>query len=260
MSTPIDPVPAKPAVFIGSSAEGQQISRYVQAELQAVIPCEVSLWSQGIFKPSGYTLDDLVEEARRSDFAVLVATPDDHVESRGEVTPTVRDNVILELGLFIGVLGRERTFVLADNAEGLRLPSDLQGLTWIPYDRRSDGRGRAAVGPAALAISERMRELRLRPGSSVSNGLHTTAEQRILAVEIERICTSALAQGWKVKTNSPTTLRLESRAGKRFTFSIGAASSSREKLRVFAAELRGGGLRVNRSVRQPTEDAPEAAI
>ncbi|WP_430623112.1 TIR domain-containing protein [Brachybacterium equifaecis] len=35
------------------------------------------MWGQGVFERGGYTLDSLIAEAHKCDFAVLVATPDD---------------------------------------------------------------------------------------------------------------------------------------------------------------------------------------
>jgi len=48
----------------------------------------------------------------------------------GQASP--RDNVVFEAGLFGGVLGMRRTFIL--HASGAKLPTDLLGLTSIRYD------------------------------------------------------------------------------------------------------------------------------
>lgn len=65
---------------------------------------------------------------------------------------------MLEVGLFIGTLGRERTFLLPTSRE-MRLPSDVLGLTTLPYRHRTDGNLRAAVNSAATSIVERIRTL-----------------------------------------------------------------------------------------------------
>ena len=46
------------------------------------------------FQAGGYTLDSLIATAASVDFAVLVATPDDTTVSRGEATPSARDNIV----------------------------------------------------------------------------------------------------------------------------------------------------------------------
>ena len=111
-----------PSVFIGSSSEASEVVRYLQSELNSTGRCTTTAWNQGVFAAGSYTLESLVEAARRADFAVLVATPDDVVNSRDLAQFAPRDNVILELGLFLGALGRERTYVVADRTAPLKLP------------------------------------------------------------------------------------------------------------------------------------------
>ena len=245
-----------PHVFIGSSTEGLEIGRHLQLDLERTGTCIVTRWDQGVFQASTYTIHRLEEAARRADFAILIATADDTVTTRGESQNVARDNVIFELGLFIGSLGLERTFIVADRTEDLQLPSDLAGLTWLPYANRQDGNVGAAVNEAVLGATSRIKALGKRGSGGGVSPLGNSGVERPLDAEIERICSAALAQGWRVRTNSGSTLRLQDRSGRKFTFSIGEADSSREQLRSFAADLRANGLRVSRSVRQPVEDSP----
>jgi predicted nucleotide-binding protein len=65
-------------------------------------------------------------------FAVVLLSPDDIGAAKdGKPSPRARQNVILELGYFIGKLGRER--VCALHAGEVELPSDLHGVVWVPY-------------------------------------------------------------------------------------------------------------------------------
>ena len=64
---------------------------------------------------------------------------------------TVRDNVIFELGLFMGRLGRGRTFVLVPNGVDLHIPSDLVGWNTVQYDSTRKNTV-AAVGSACNQI------------------------------------------------------------------------------------------------------------
>lgn len=107
-------------------------------------------------------LESLTKALEAADFAVLVLTPDDFTESRGDSSPSPRDNVVFELGLFLGRLGRERTFFVYDNSKPLKLPSDLLGIAAATFGPRSDGNIQAAVGPACNAISSRVQLLGLR--------------------------------------------------------------------------------------------------
>ena len=121
-------------LFLGSSSEGREVARNLQVELGDGI--EVVRWDQSVFEPGGYTLDSLIAAATSVDFAVLVATPDDTTVSRGEMTPSARDNIVLEFGLFAGALGRKRTYLLATGE--LKLPTDVLGLTRLPYRPQSN--------------------------------------------------------------------------------------------------------------------------
>ena len=59
------------------------------------------LWTDGVFVASQFPIIALEKQVREADFAILVLGPDDKVLSRNERSDAPRDNVILELGLFI---------------------------------------------------------------------------------------------------------------------------------------------------------------
>lgn len=141
----------RPKVFVGSSKEGLPYARAIQADLDAKL--EVTVWDQGVFDLSTYSIEALITEAKRSDFAILVFSPDDTVVVRAQQSVAVRDNVLFELGLFFGVLGRKRVFVVYPaDVPDFRIPTDLLGLTLAQYRRRADNNIRAAVGPAGQSI------------------------------------------------------------------------------------------------------------
>src|SRR5437763_2735926 len=117
----------RPSVFIGSSTEGHHLAEAIQVSLDR--DCEVQIWSQGVFGLGEGSLESLVEKAHEFDFAILVLTADDLVHSRGEERSAPRDNVLLELGVFLGALGRRRTFAIYDRTADLKLPSDMAGVT-----------------------------------------------------------------------------------------------------------------------------------
>ena len=67
--------------------------------------------------------------------AVVLLTPDDVGKSaseEGEASPRARQNVIFELGLFIGKLGKQRVHVLYK--KGVEVPTDYQGVLYTPLD------------------------------------------------------------------------------------------------------------------------------
>jgi predicted nucleotide-binding protein len=143
----------KPRIFIGSSSEGLRVAESIQYGLDSEAECTV--WTQDPhFYPSSTTIEGLVESSVSFDFAVIVMTADDSLTARGVTAPAPRDNLVFELGLFTGTLGRAKTFLVKCRDDDLKLPSDLKGVTTVEYGRRSDGNMRAAVGPVCLRIKE----------------------------------------------------------------------------------------------------------
>jgi hypothetical protein len=147
----------RPTVFIGSSVEGLSIAEAIQLNLDYT--CEVTLWSQGVFGLGEGTLESLVDRLDSFDFAVLVLTPDDVTTSREDTTPSPRDNVLLELGLFVGAIGRKRTFIVYDRGATLKLPSDLAGVTPATFQRHLDGNLSASLGAATTQIKGTIQQL-----------------------------------------------------------------------------------------------------
>src|SRR5579872_1115011 len=81
----------------------------------------------------GRTVIEKVEAHRDVGFAVVLLTPDDEgCEKGGTARPRARQNVVLELGYFLGALGR--THVCALNAGELEIPSDFHGVLYVPFD------------------------------------------------------------------------------------------------------------------------------
>jgi hypothetical protein len=143
----------KPRVFIASSSEHLEVAYALQEGLEHA--CEVTVWTQGVFDLSRYSLESLIEALESSDFGIFVFTPDDVVTIREKTQEAARDNVLFELGLFIGRLGRERCYIVIPRGaeESLRLPTDLLGITPALYEpNRQDGNVVAAVGPASTKI------------------------------------------------------------------------------------------------------------
>lgn len=151
---------AKPFVFIGSSAEGLETAKGIQANLDYSVECQI--WSQGLFGLSGGTLETLVKSLDKFDFAILVLTEDDITISRSTEQNSPRDNVIFELGLFIGGLGIERTFIVIDRKAKLKLPSDLGGITPATFEHPNRGTIQSALGAACLEIEQALKKMGLR--------------------------------------------------------------------------------------------------
>ncbi|MBC8470878.1 MAG: nucleotide-binding protein [Planctomycetes bacterium] len=125
-------------VFIASSTEGLPVAKALRDELSKE-NIEVKVWSDpGIFELSTTTIECLEDQSSRFDFAVVVLTPDDVFMFRSEEVSAPRDNLILELGMFIGRIGRRRTFIAKPKGASLKLPTDLAGVTVAEYGVSSD--------------------------------------------------------------------------------------------------------------------------
>jgi hypothetical protein len=148
----------KPRIFIGSSKEALDIAYAIQENLE--YDSNPTVWTQGIFELSNNSLDDLINALNNFDFGVFVFKPDDITEMRSSKLNTVRDNVIFELGLFIGKLGKKRVFfVLPNSTTNFHLPTDLLGVTPGKYnDKREDENLKASLGPFCNQIRKKLKE------------------------------------------------------------------------------------------------------
>ncbi len=149
---------SKPSVFIGSSVEGVEFARAVRWNLQN--DAEITVWNDGFFRPGITFIETLVNSLPRFDFAILVFRGDDLTTSRATETFSPRDNVIFELGLFMGRLGRSRTFSVYEEGAKVKMPSDLAGVTTASFEwPREDNSFKGAVGAACDSIRDVIRDL-----------------------------------------------------------------------------------------------------
>src|SRR6476620_10090584 len=139
----------KPRIFLGSSGKQEKLLQALTRGLEDV--AHVEPWTTS-FNPGTTTLERLVELAHEVDFAAFVFAQDDWTAATagagasGQASP--RDNVVFEAGLFGGVLGMRRTFIL--HANGAKLPTDLLGLTSIRY-------GEATTASEVKVINQKIR-------------------------------------------------------------------------------------------------------
>ncbi|HEU0209536.1 MAG TPA: nucleotide-binding protein [Candidatus Udaeobacter sp.] len=144
---------ARPRVFVASSKEAERLALAVQQNLDEA--AEVTTWAQDVFQLGQNTIDELMRALRASDFGVFVFSPDDDLKIRGKAQKTVRDNVILELGMFIGRLGKEKSFIIKPRQPSkMRLPTDLLGVVTGEYDGSRVDNPKAALGPVCTQIAD----------------------------------------------------------------------------------------------------------
>lgn len=148
----------KVRVFVISSAEALPVARSIENAF-AHDPFLTIVWSEGVFKVSNYTLESLENQLEQCDFAVAVAHPDDQTTIRGTSWPSARDNVIFELGFFMGRLGRQRAILMEPRNSGVKLPSDLAGVTTISYRFEPGDDAASLIGPACNQLRDHILKL-----------------------------------------------------------------------------------------------------
>jgi predicted nucleotide-binding protein len=147
----IPEVREKPRVFVICSTEALAVGRALVSAFDHD-DIDMKLWTDGVFKVTNYTLEDLESELDRSDFAIAIAHPDDKVQWREEDWPAPRDNVVLELGIFMGRLGRKRAILMEPRGQKVKLPSDVAGITTISYKLADRADLDSALSPAVTKI------------------------------------------------------------------------------------------------------------
>ncbi len=148
----------RPVLFIGSSTESLEVARAIRSNFSHD-DFVVNLWTDRVFSPSRFPITELEKQVREADFAVLVLDADDIVESRNEKSDMPRDNVILELGLFIGALSHERTFMIVPRPCDIKIPTDLLGLTALDYRLEVCNDFVSLLGPACDQLREIISEI-----------------------------------------------------------------------------------------------------
>ena len=148
----------RPTLFIGSSSESLGVAYAAQKNLEDV--AEGVVWTQGIFELTKSHLESLLDALDDTEFGLFIFGADDVANIRGAETRTTRDNVVFELGLFIGRLGRERSFIMMPkDVSDFHMPSDLLGINTTTFQPPSKpDRLQAALGPACHDIRTAIRK------------------------------------------------------------------------------------------------------
>ncbi|MBS1914422.1 MAG: nucleotide-binding protein [Bacteroidetes bacterium] len=168
----------KPRLFIGSSSEALPIAGKIRELLGNDVECHI--WNR-TFNLGDSTLDSLRRQVLLADFALLIVTPDDPISKRGEQGYSPRDNVLFELGLFMGALGPKKCFylVVTDKRKGdsreVLILSDLDGITRLGLEIREGNhdaelQAQCAALKAAIERKSRNLELSVLPSTSLAIG------------------------------------------------------------------------------------------
>ncbi|MFU2486303.1 nucleotide-binding protein [Thauera sp. WH-1] len=159
-------------VFVASSSERIDIAVEVAKKLASAgrtagdkgPTIAARPWTNGTFSFSRTYIESLEHELDHADFAVVIYVGDDAAQLREQRVNLPRDNVVFELGLFIGRLGRERCFFFIDRASPTHIASDLSGVKEVAFDSTRGGTSSNHLGlaHACRMVARQMREIGAR--------------------------------------------------------------------------------------------------
>lgn len=122
-------------VFIGSSSEAEELADLLSTSLEDV--CDATVWDNA-FEPSKEMISNLEKALDSAQYAIFLMTPDDTIKSRNTIKAAIRDNIIFEVGLSIGRIGLERTFLVSEKNAKVHFPSDITNIHRITYVKTDD--------------------------------------------------------------------------------------------------------------------------
>lgn len=121
-------------LFVGSSKESLELAHELQTliidRIEGINPIA---WDQDQFYVNRSNLESLIKNINEYSYACFILNWDDRIISRGNEGWVTRDNVIFEIGLFLGALGRDRVYIIYDFEKKPKLPSDFDGITLIKF-------------------------------------------------------------------------------------------------------------------------------
>jgi len=125
-------------IFVASSGDALDKARNITHILEKMENVEVDCWFDFPgFRPGDYTLEALEKAGREHSAGVFIFDRDDQlVMAKDGCAYLPRDNVLMELGLFCGNLGRKSIAICL--VPGVHIPSDLKGITRITYDPKNE--------------------------------------------------------------------------------------------------------------------------
>jgi len=129
-------------IFIGSSSEvadNKDPEKNILLQIADILEgagAEPIPWNNPSIFNVGLATIEILENLVKNehiDAAVFICSTDDETWYRGKTETTPRDNVVFELGLFTGILGREKAITV--KVGDVKMPSDLYGITFIDYSK-----------------------------------------------------------------------------------------------------------------------------
>lgn len=125
----------RPKIFLGSSSEKKREAEEIEAILKSEGWDVIAWWKPALFPPGKTIFATLMRLGPSLDAAILIFSDDDKIWFRGHAQGAPRDNVLIEYGLFTGIVGgTEDDRVIICRIGQPKQASDLAGITYIQYD------------------------------------------------------------------------------------------------------------------------------
>jgi len=168
-------------IFIGSSKEKCSLMEKVAFWLEEE-GCLPQRWNEpGLFMPGEYVFQSLMQVANSVDAAILIFGDDDKQWYRGGLpVSSPRDNVLIEYGLFAGILGPKRAVVC--RVGDTKMPTDIDGIVYVNVSEDKFERARLELKTWVARLKSGLEMVGLsRPtpvqANSTSHRIHAQAIQ-----------------------------------------------------------------------------------
>jgi hypothetical protein len=161
----------RPKIFIGSSKASLGVAAKVKGYLSKVADCFT--WSEpDMWEINRSTFDNLIRTSNYFDFGVFIATADDLTKTNDKLVIEPRDNVILEMALFLGAMGQNKSFLLVEN--GVKLPTDFDGIYMPRFEANDESTIKIACESYMLKVKEhyKLGHLSLYPTTALAIGYY----------------------------------------------------------------------------------------
>lgn len=162
----------KKRIFIGSSSEELELANAAKSILERDFEVTIwndSVWDTSIFKINNNFLNDLLRASLQFDFGMLIGTTDDEVKYRGDSVMQPRDNVLFELGLFIGRLGLSKCAFVIDKE--LKVLSDISGISLARFKKNDTPSFVSAISQVSELFRNQIdSDINFFPSSTLASG------------------------------------------------------------------------------------------
>lgn len=161
----------KKRIFIGSSSEELLIAESVKIMLEPefeVVIWNDTVWETSVFKINNNFLHDLLKATLQFDYGILLGTTDDKVLVRDSEVLQSRDNILFELGLFMGRLGLSKCAFVVEKE--LNILSDVKGISLARFSKNDSNSLISAISTvASLFRSQNDSSVNFFPSSTLAS-------------------------------------------------------------------------------------------